>query len=331
MSDPKRVAIIGAGMAGLTLARALAGHAAIRIFEKSRGIGGRMATRRIEDRAFDHGAQYITIREPRFRDLLDAAAADGAVERWNRDIVSLPAARQDGPRADAPRYVGKPAMNALPKWMARDCDIAFDTEISSVSGTPGHWTLTAGAGEDGPFDWIVATAPAPQSAALLPPAFAHHAAMQTTRMHACFTLMVPLKPGAATPFAAARLDDPVISWISRNDTKPGRDDAPCLVVNAGPEWSDRHIEAPLESLRVQIIEAVRRYVPLDSTEADSAVIKRWRYANVARPAGQPFLLDPAQQLASCGDWCIAGRVEAAFESASRLADALLPALRETPP
>ncbi|PYE44006.1 hypothetical protein DFI02_103159 [Rhizobium sp. PP-F2F-G20b] len=331
MSDPKRVAIIGAGMAGLTLARALAGHATVRIFEKSKGIGGRMATRRIEDISFDHGAQYFTVRDPRFRDMLDAAAADGAVERWNRDIVLLPAAPQNDPRAKDARYVGKPGMNALPKWMARDCDITFNAEMSSISGTPGNWTVTTKAGEDGPFDWIVATAPAPQSAALLPPAFAHHAALHTTGMNACFTLMMTLHPGAATPFAAARLDDPVINWISRNDTKPGRDDAPCLVVNAGPEWSDRHVEAPLESLRAQMLEAVRRYIPLEAAEAESAVIKRWRYANVARPAGQPFLLDREQQLASCGDWCIAGRVEAAFQSASQLADALLPALRETTP
>ncbi|PYE34131.1 hypothetical protein C8J37_104224 [Rhizobium sp. PP-WC-1G-195] len=331
MSDPKRVAIIGAGMAGLTLARALAGHATVHIFEKSKGIGGRMATRRIEDISFDHGAQYFTVRDPRFRDMLNAAAADGAVERWNRDIVSLPAALQNEQRANDARYVGKPGMNALPKWMARDCDITFNAEICSISGTPGNWTVTTEAGEDGAFDWVIATAPAPQSAALLPPAFAHHAALQTTRMNACFTLMVTLKLGAAPAFPAARLDDPVINWISRNDTKPGRDNVPSLVVNAGPEWSARHVETPLESLREQMLKAVRRYIPLENTEAESAVIKRWRYANVARPAGQPFLLDREQQLASCGDWCIAGRVEAAFQSASLLADALLPALRETTP
>lgn len=329
MSDPKRVAIIGAGMAGLTLARALAGHASVRIFEKSGGIGGRMATRHIDGISFDHGAQYFTVRDPRFRDMLEKAAADGVVERWNRDMVSLPAAQRNDHRPDDARYVGNPGMTALPKWMARDCDITFNARIASISGTPGNWIMTTSAGEDGPFDWVFATAPAPQSAVLLPPAFAHHAALKAIRMTACFTLMVTLQVGAMTPFAAARVDDPVIGWISRNDTKPGREPVPCLVVNASPDWSDRHLEVPLETVRARLIEAVCRYIPLGAAEAEGAVIKRWRYANVARAAGQPFLLDGEQHLGCCGDWCIAGRVEAAFQSASLLADALLPALRET--
>ena len=329
MSDPKRVAIIGAGMAGLTLARALAGHASVHIFEKSGSIGGRMATRRIEGVSFDHGAQYFTVRDPQFRDMLDKAAADGVVERWNRDIVSLPAAPGRDQRPDDARYVGTPGMTSLPKWMARDCDITFNARVASISGTPGNWTMTTNAGEEGPFDWVVATAPAPQSAALLPPAFVHHEALHAIRMNACFTLMVTLQPGATTPFAAARVDDPVIGWISRNDTKPGREHVPCLVVNANPEWSDRHLEVPIETVRARMIEAVRRYIPLGAAEAEGAVIKRWRYANVARAAGQPFLLDEEQHLGCCGDGCKAGRVEAAFQSASLFADALLPALRET--
>lgn len=328
MSDRKRVAIIGAGMAGVTLARALAGDASVRIFEKSKGIGGRMATRRIDDVAFDHGAQYFTVRDPRFRDVVDAAAADGIVERWDEDVVSLPAAPENDRRSMEPRYVGTPSMNALPKWLAEACDIVFDAEIASISGSPGRWDLRWLTGEDGPFDWVVTTAPAPQSAALLPPGFAHAEALGATGMNACFTLMVTLRAGASIPFAAARTDDSVIGWISRNDTKPGRASASCLVVNAHAEWSDRHVDAPLESLRARMIDALRRYIPLDVDEADSAVIKRWRYANVSRPAGQPFLLDRRHHLACCGDWCIAGRVEAAFQSASLLADALLATFRE---
>ncbi|KQR71685.1 NAD(P)/FAD-dependent oxidoreductase [Rhizobium sp. Leaf341] len=334
MSDLKRVAIIGAGMAGLTLARALGGHAAVRIFEKSKAVGGRMATRRIDDVSFDHGAQYFTIRDPRFRDMLDAAADDGVMARWGADIVSLPILSSDDrspvdtARERDPRYVGTPHMTSVPSWMARTCDVAFDTEVASIRHLAGAWVLQTHAGDVGPFDWVIATAPAPQAAALLPETFTHRKAVLDTAMNACFTLMVTLRSGADTPFAAARLEDPVINWISRNDRKPGRGARPCLVVNARPDWSDAHLSDPLNILRQNMLAALRRHVPLDDDEADSAILKRWRYANVARPAGQPFLLDSSQRLACCGDWCIAGRVEAAFQSATRLADALVPLLKE---
>lgn len=71
-----------------------------------------------------------------------------------------------------------------------------------------------------------------------------------------------------------------------------------------------------------MIEAIRHYVQIDAGEADTAIVHRWRYANVERPAGEPYLLDKDSQLAACGDWCIAGRVEAAFLSAAGLGDAL---------
>jgi predicted NAD/FAD-dependent oxidoreductase len=149
-------------------------------------------------------------------------------------------------------------------------------------------------------------------------------------MNACFTLMIRQTEEAKLAFAAARVNDPVIGWISRNNSKPGRGDEPCLVVNATAQWSDTHLEEPLDDVRRSMLEALRRYVPISPVEADSAMIHRWLYANVERPAGQPFLLDDVSRLAACGDWCIAGRVEAAFLSATALGDALKQIVKAAP-
>lgn len=323
MATRKRVGIIGAGMAGLTLARSIGDAASVRIFEKSRGVGGRMATRRMDDLSYDHGAQYFTVRDDRFRDALLAARAGGLIEAWNGQVASLGKDGLSGkPTSGSTRYVGVPSMNALPKSLAAGLDIQQECEVGTVSGEPGSWFVTTRDRTEGPFDWVVTTAPAPQSAVILPARFAHHDKIGTVRMNGCFTLMAELPNGAQIPFAAAHVEDPVINWISLNSSKPGRPASPCLVVNSNAGWADLHIEMPLEEVKQQMIEAIRRYVNFGAQDAGSATVHRWRYANVERAVGEPYLLDRDLQLAACGDWCIAGRVEAAFLSATALAETL---------
>ena len=73
--------VIGAGIAGLIAARALraAGHRVL-VLDKGRGVGGRMATRRIEGGVFDHGAQFVTVRDPRFQQIVEGWQAKGVVK-----------------------------------------------------------------------------------------------------------------------------------------------------------------------------------------------------------------------------------------------------------
>jgi predicted NAD/FAD-dependent oxidoreductase len=89
-----RVAIVGAGIAGLWLARRLAeaGHR-VQVYEKARGPGGRVSTRRTERGHFDHGAQYFTARDPDFLRQLEDWVARGVVERWQGSIVEMEAGK----------------------------------------------------------------------------------------------------------------------------------------------------------------------------------------------------------------------------------------------
>ncbi|WFS04595.1 NAD(P)/FAD-dependent oxidoreductase [Rhizobium tumorigenes] len=326
MAIRPRVGIIGAGIAGLTLAKAISATASVRVFEKSHGVGGRMATRWIDAVSYDHGAQYFTIRNDRFHDALETARANGVVEPWNGHVASL---SDDGllerPKSSTVRYVGIPSMNALPKSMSVGLDIQPESTVGAITGEPGRWFVNIRDRTEGPFDWVIATAPAPQSALMLPARFAHHDKLGHVRMNGCFTLMVniDMKHSAQIPFAAAHVADPVINWISLNNSKPGRPASPCLVVNSNAVWADLNMDMPLEKVRQALIEAARRHVQMDAGEADTATVHRWRYANVERPAGEPYLLDKGSQLAACGDWCIGGRVEAAFLSAAGLGDALV--------
>ena len=132
-----RVAVIGAGISGLILARTLAdAGVAVTVFEKSRGVGGRMATRRTQDGLrFDHGAQYFTVRDPRSQRFLNAWQADGIVQPWKGRIVSLRNGTVEYEKTPTNRFVAGPGMNAVCKQLG----VCPSTPICGLFADGGFW------------------------------------------------------------------------------------------------------------------------------------------------------------------------------------------------
>lgn len=322
----KRIAIIGAGLAGITLARRLQPYAEVLVLEKSRGTGGRMATRRTDSGSIDHGAQYFTVRDAAFHAFLEPALDAGIAETWSAPLHRLSASGTLEKLEDrSPRFVAVPRMTSLTKWLSKPLDIQFEVRATALEGEVGSWKIDCDHGSvEGKFDWVISSAPAPQTANLLPFDPADREALETVRMNGCFTLMMRLKPEMVLPFSAAQVAHPFISWIALNNSKPGRDDGNHLVVHASNQWSDANLEEPPEQVQSWMLEAVEELVPsLKQAYVVPPVLHRWRYANVETPLERPFLLDAGRHIAACGDWCIGNRVEAAFLSANALADALL--------
>ena len=324
MSSP-RIAVIGAGLAGLSCARALAARGAtIRLFDKGRSAGGRLATRRAEagGRAlqFDHGAQYLTARSEGFAALLAACGAS--------------------PWGEPGRLVGSPGMSALPRTMAVGLDLRTARQVTAIEGHPGAWVVRhldaalarpghplplAVPESDGPFDAVAIALPPDQAAPLVAPhAPAWATRLATVRLAPCWTLMaafaapLPL-PDGLRPEAAGP-----IGWAARDSSKPGRPQgAECWVVQGSPAWSRTHLEAPPGQVVAALLAALDVLAGAALPEPIHAAAHRWRYSLVEVPLGAPCLADPALGLGLAGDWCLAGRAEAAFESGTALAATLL--------
>ncbi|WP_431633861.1 NAD(P)/FAD-dependent oxidoreductase [Dyella sp. KULCS107] len=159
-----RIAILGAGMAGLTCAHRLhqQGLSPV-IFEKSRGVGGRLATRRTDSGdAYDHGAQFVTARDPAFVDLLENLQEAGAAAAWS---PRLPA---DAVQPTHTWWIGTSGMSALVRPLADALDIRLRSTVSALRRLADQWELRlAEQGHAEYFDAVVITAPAPQARALL--------------------------------------------------------------------------------------------------------------------------------------------------------------------
>jgi hypothetical protein len=317
------LAIIGAGIAGLTLASCLKDTTQLTILEKSRGTGGRLATRRAGEFQFDHGAQYFTARSQEFRQFLNRQFDSTTLQDWQPRTLTLSAGEKSYRRPwFEPHWVGAPAMNTLGKVLSSQLDIELQATVKSLTSTSAGWILELENGQErGPFDWVAITAPAAQTRALLPTEFQHHQALQKVRMSSCFSLMLGFRQPPQLPFQAARSKDSPLGWIAVDSEKPGRDGPFSLLVQSSNSWADLNLEKPLEQIQDTLLSAVLNLLP-NLPEPDHLDLHRWRYAATVEPLGQDFLIDPALKLAACGDWCLGGRVEAAFTSAYRLANAL---------
>lgn len=323
------IAIIGAGIAGITLARALAPLADVTIFEKSRGLGGRMANRRREGFSFDHGAQYFTARSPAFKAAADEAVAEGPAGIWPKTVHTL---RADGlvkdTRPPEPRYIGIPGMNGFANGLAEGLEIRKQATVAHLAASENAWALSDNEDKGlGRFDLVISTAPAPQTARLMPGAFTGHAVLKTVEMSGCFTLMIGLDGPLELGFEAARIEDPVLSWIAVEASKPGRSDRTALTIHSRNDWAEANLERDRGEVQAEMLQSLKQLLGRDFSTASWIDLHRWRYANVERPAGQPFLFDAALGLGACGDWCLGNRVEAAAESARALSELMIARLQ----
>ena len=321
-----RIAIIGAGVAGLSCALRLqaAGHG-VTLFDKGRGAGGRMSTRRVEtsagETAFDHGAQYLTARDPAFVTAVGEWAAAGVIARW-------PAAGDDA-------WVGTPGMNAIVKYLADQADVHWRHRVTAIRRSDADWHIALSSTDlapsdlsptnsltAGPFDAVVIAVPAEQAAPLL----ADHDPVMAAEAEACrsspsWTAMLAF----ARPVAIA--DDVIrhagiIGWAARNSAKPGRRGPEAWVVQATPDWSTTHLEDSADSVVGLLLAALADHAEESMPELIVRAGHRWRYAR-ATAANRGALWNAEARLGAAGDWLLAPRIESAWLSGHMLADRML--------
>ncbi len=305
-----RIAIIGAGMAGLSCAAALRlpDHR-VSLFDKGRGPGGRMATRRIGtaigEASFDHGAQYLTARDPAFVAQVAAWAAADVVARW--------------PVAGARAWVGTPAMNAPVKAMAAGRDVAWGVRVAEVIRADG-WRLRGDGPDAGPFDAIVVAVPAEQAGPLLAPHAPALAALAGgTRSAPCWTALAAF--AERVPAGDIVRDAGPIGWAARNSAKPGRTGLESWVIQAAADWSADHLEDPAEAVAEQLLAGLADQVGAVLPKPVALAAHRWRHARSAA-LGRDYLWDRELAIGVCGDWLLGPRVESAWLSGARLARAI---------
>lgn len=327
--DAFRVAVVGAGVAGLVCARMLARNAScnVQVFDKARGPGGRLSTRRRGPLEFDHGAQYFTCRTPQFQSQVHDWLEQGVAAPWKGRVATLDGGEFRIETADDTRYVGTPRMSTLGRSLAQGLDVALERRVERLRLEPGaargRWGVQFDDGDsESGFDAVVLAVPAPQAVPLLAarPQLAER--VSSVPMQPCHAVMVAFEKPVDVAFEAAFVKRSPLSWVAMNASKPGRADASTWVLQTTVEWSEANVTADAEDLGPVLLEAFEAAIGVTLPDVQHLAVHRWLYARSERPLGEACLFDEAHALGVCGDWMVGGRVEGAFESGAALASAM---------
>lgn len=324
---PKSVAIIGAGMAGLSVATALSDSGyQVRLFDKGRSPGGRVSTRRAtvpapdggeSELLFDHGAQFVRTRTQSLSQWLEREAQGGAARKW-----SIDGAETD----DSPLYVGTPGMSALPKKLASTLDVETGALVTAIRRQKHSWRLEFdqnGLKHISPaFDILVVTAPAPQTAALLAPVNAAARSVADRATYApCWAAMFAVPAGSFADAQSGPIErDPAISWIGlgRDRQSARAEGLETIVVHASAAWSRANLERAPEDVLSRLKARLREQLGGDIQPTFEAA-HRWRYAIVDQPVLRNSVLFDDIGLGLCGDWLLGPTIESAWLSGQALA------------
>ncbi|MEN1680862.1 MAG: FAD-dependent oxidoreductase [Planctomycetota bacterium] len=318
-------AIIGAGVAGLTCAQHLAGAGyAVTVFEKSRGVSGRLSTRRVEGGlAFDHGAQYFTARDPRFINRVTQWRKAGVAAEWTGRIATLNQGVSTVKQDNKTRLVGTPDMPAVCRHMAGELDVKLKTRVTSLKREASRWQVHCDGGGAEDFDRVLLAIPAPQASELLGEAPGLRDQVLPVTMQSCWAVMAAFEQPVDVPLDGAFVEASPLSWIARNSSKPGRPSSTdAWVLHGSHEWSEANLEIEPQEAKQRLLDAFWQSTGAAPRTPAYATAHRWRYAIPPAPLGERALYDPALGIGVAGDWCGGPRVEGAFLSGLALAEAV---------
>jgi renalase len=331
------VIVVGAGMAGLVCAQQLrqAGYSVL-VVEKSRGFGGRVATRRLHDTCADHGACYLKPKGKLMTQFVELLLQRNVLQVWNGTFMDKSENIASSIQA---RYASSTGMSSIAKFLATGLNVTLNQRVIQVNlNSDTSWRLTLEAGDELTTKALVIAIPAPQALTLLEPLEANLDStfiekLRSVEFFPSISVMAGY-PSTSKPLPQWRTitfdNDNVLGWIGFDSTKRTNPSQPVFVVQSSAAEAERNLETnDLQPVGQQILQAAANIVGFDwLAHPDWLDVHRWRYAFPRTPLQESFLAASKQPLVCCGDWCggnlIPGTIDSGLSAASAINSQLRP-------
>ena len=318
----KNIAVIGAGLAGTTIASKMNEKFDVKVFEKSRGVGGRMSTRKETPYIFDHGAQFFKIKTSDFKNFLSELFSQQIIQPWNFRLAYFDGqnlSKIKSIKDEDKFYVGVPNMDTIIKHLSKNCNVILNTKIEKIIKENHKWNLyDQNKKSYGKYDWVVLSLPANQSLELITEKISFYPLIEKIKMKGCFSLMIGMSESLNLDFDAALIQNEDIAWFAVNNSKPSRMNNYCLLINSSYEYASKNINTSKEKVLKHLLNISSKFINYDLLKSNMIKIHEWRYVEAKCSPKENYFIDHKEKVAVCGDWLINSRVEGAFLSANEL-------------
>ncbi len=317
--------IVGAGIAGLCAAMRLVNNdRRVVILDKGKGVGGRMSVRRFASGLFDHGAQFFSIKDPKFASIVEEWEKQGLVDHWSDGFKKVGG---NDVNKNQPYYRGVTGMNAIAKHLAQGLDIRTQTNTTQIRYDKGNWRIFTENGESIEAHSVIMTPPVPQALEILKktnfkiPSY-DYAVLNRVSYDPCIALLLILegKSNVPEPGGMFGSGEP-IQWIADNNLKGISSDALAVTIHAGPAFSREHWQTADSTIKHLLVDSAWQWL---GSEISQYQIHRWRYSKPVKTYPEPcYVMEAPASLILAGDAFGGPRVEGAALSGLAAAEKLI--------
>ena len=310
--------VLGGGITGLITAKILQREGIeVTVLDKGRGIGGRLATRRINrgepnEGVFDYGTQYFSVEHPILQPWIDDWLQQGSVKKW---FVT---------GSNSTGYCGVNGMREIAKYLARDLNVRTGTKVVKLSYDKQWLVETEGDYPKGTLrdrsthaDILVMTPPVPQSLALLDASEITlpsdiRSLLDRISYYSCIAVLALLaQPSKILAPGGIALENESLVWLADNYQKGISPNGYAVTLHATPKFSDTHWDSDDAEIADKLFKAASDYLGSPPIQYQ---VHRWRYSLPKTFYHQPYLALTELPLVLAGDAFVAPKIEGAMLS-----------------
>ena len=323
----KNVAIIGAGITGVTVANLLQKKYNLTVFEKSRGVGGRIATRRAEPYQFNHGAQYFKVENKEFKDFVQPLMVNkiikplktNQIEILNKNVIKRTKIYNQQ------YFTAGSKMNSVVKYLINNnFSIKLLCKIEKILKENDNWfIIDSNKVSYGPYNWLFITIPPNQAIEILYNNFKFLDIIKKIKMRSCYSLMLGFDEIKEFDFDTALFLDEDVKWLSISKKILEKKEYYNLLINSSYNFAEQNINGSKDKISNYLIKQVSDILQCELNNYKHKALHFWKYAMSEKNNNLGSLFDEDLKVIVCGDWCMNGKVEGAFLSAKNAANKLL--------
>lgn len=323
----KKIAVIGSGLSGISFASLIKKKSNVEIFEKSRGVGGRMSTRKEPPFTFDHGAQFFKIKTTEFENFVSELFSEKIIRPWKFRLAYFDANNLKKVKIIKKKdkfFVGTPSMDSIVKYKSEKCNVILNTKIEKIFKENGKWCLSDQNKEKyGDYDWIILSLPAEQSLQLITQEISFYSSLKEIKMNSCISLMIGMRKKLHLNYDAALIEKSDIAWLAINNSKPCRKKNQSILINSTYEYASKNINSSNDEIIKHLLNVASDLVKKELSNSELIKLHKWRYVEAEKSPQEDYFIDCKKKIAICGDWFVNSRVEGAFTSAYELSKEII--------